>query len=223
MQASGEYGLGGFGALSPVYITYPSGCSATFKFLETIVLVEASKQSIYKRECQGHFSPSTGRESASLTSSPCSLCEPLRLGFLLSGPAAGLACFHLSCIFDLVATTSIGLRSWQAEWLPGWQHIDLSEARGPSAFLGCPRGYRDYTEAQCSVGTWRLQALGILTLEPERLKNRSTTTRERIAGDGKRFSPETLKRLATSVSRCRSFLLSSIASRQWRLYCAPES
>src|SRR5580704_7436011 len=70
--------------------------------------------------------------------------------------------------------------------------------------------YRDYTEAQCSVRTWRLQALGILTLEPERLKNRSTTTRERIAGDGKRFSPETLKRLATSVSRCRSFLLSSI-------------
>ena len=34
-------------------------------------------------------------------------------------------------------------------------------------------------------GTWRLQAIGILTLEPERLKNRSTTTRERIAGDGK--------------------------------------
>ena len=61
-------------------------------------------------------------------------------------------------------------------------------------------------------GTWRLQALGILTLEPERLKNRSTTTRERIAGDGKRFSPETLKRLATSVSRYRSFLLSSKAS-----------
>ena len=67
------------------------------------------------------------------------------------------------------------------------------------------------TEAQCSVGTCRLQALGILTLEPERRKNRSTTTRERIAGDGKRFSPETLKRLMTSVSRCRSLLLSSIA------------
>ena len=65
-----------------------------------------------------------------MTSSPCSLCERLRLGFLPSGPGAGLAWFHLSCIFNLVATTSIGLRSWQAEWLPGWQHIDLSEARG---------------------------------------------------------------------------------------------
>ena len=76
------------------------------------------------------FLPRPEGESASLTSSPCSLCEPLRLGFLPSGPAASLAWFHLSCIFNLVATTSIGLRSWQAEWLPGWQHIDLSEARG---------------------------------------------------------------------------------------------
>ena len=38
------------------------------------------------------------------------------------------------------------------------------------AFSGCPRGYRDNTEAECFVGTVRLQALGILTLEPERLK-----------------------------------------------------
>src|SRR5215469_7551544 len=40
----------------------------------------------------------------------------------------------------------------------------------------CPRGYRDYTEAQCPMGTSRLQDVRILTLEPERLKNRSTTT-----------------------------------------------
>ena len=33
-------------------------------------------------------------------------------------------------------------------------------------------------------GTSCLQALRILTLEPERLKNRSTTTGERISGDG---------------------------------------
>jgi hypothetical protein len=35
----------------------------------------------------------------------------------------------------------------------------------------------------------RLQALRMLTLEPERLKNRSTTTRERIAGDGMALHP----------------------------------
>ena len=51
------------------------------------------------------------------------------------------------------------------------------------AFSGCPREYRDFTEAECFVGTVRLQALGILTLEPERLKNRSTTTGERITGE----------------------------------------
>jgi hypothetical protein len=65
-----------------------------------------------------------------LTSSPCSLCERLGLGFLPSAPAAGLAWSHLSCIFNSVATTPIGLRSWQAGWLPGGQHMDLSEARG---------------------------------------------------------------------------------------------
>ena len=52
------------------------------------------------------------------------------------------------------------------------------------AFSGCPRGYRDFAEAKCFVGTVRLQAIGILTLEPERLKNRSTTTGQRMTGDG---------------------------------------
>src|SRR5215813_10395603 len=41
----------------------------------------------------------------------------------------------------------------------------------------------DYTEAKCQVALIRLQAIGILTLEPERLKNRSTTTRKKHAGD----------------------------------------
>lgn len=31
----------------------------------------------------------------------------------------------------------------------------------------------------------RLQAIGMLTLEPERLKNQPATTRERIGGDGR--------------------------------------
>ena len=46
------------------------------------------------------------------------------------------------------------------------------------AFSDCPRGYRDLAEAECFVGTVRLQAIGILTLEPERLQNRFTTPRE---------------------------------------------
>ena len=57
----------------------------------------------------------------------------------------------------------------------------------------------------------RLQAFGMLTLEPERLKNRLATTRE----DHRRWkgsSPETLKRLVILVFLRRSFLLSSIES-----------
>src|SRR5262249_48310057 len=60
---------------------------------------------------------------------------------------------------------------------------------GPRLFSGCRRGYRDYTEAKCPVGTSRLQAIRILTLEPERLKNRSATPRGKITGDGKGSSP----------------------------------
>ena len=39
------------------------------------------------------------------------------------------------------------------------------------------------------MGTVRLQAIRILTLEPERLKNRSTTMGERITGDGQGLYP----------------------------------
>jgi hypothetical protein len=60
---------------------------------------------IYKRECQGHFSLLDGRGERALDFQPCRLCGPLRLGFLPSGPAAGLARFHVSYIFSLVTTT----------------------------------------------------------------------------------------------------------------------
>ena len=55
-----------------------------------------------------------------------------------------------------------------AQFLEGW-----ATARSPGYSV-----YRDFTEAQCISGTWRLQAIGILTLEPERLKNQSTTTED---------------------------------------------
>jgi len=58
----------------------------------------------------------------------------------------------------------------------GEQHIGLSEARGLVLFRVVSRGYRGYTEAKCPVALVRLQAIRILTLEPECLKNRWTTT-----------------------------------------------
>jgi hypothetical protein len=92
-----------------------------------------------------------------VTSSPSSLCAPLASGFLPSSPGAGLAWFHLDCIFNLVATTSIGLRSWQAEWLPGWQHIDLSEARGLVLFWVVREGIgiTRRLSAQWALGAYR--------------------------------------------------------------------
>ena len=57
----------------------------------------------------------------------------------------------------------------------------------------------------------RLQAIVILTLEPERLKNRLATTRK-IYQRWKGSSPETLKRLVISVFLRRSFLPSSTES-----------
>jgi len=110
-----------------------------------------------------------------LTSSPCSLCERLGFVFLPSAPAVGLAWSHLSCIFNSVATTPIGLRSWQAGWLPGGQHMDLSEARGLVLFRVVREGIGITRRLSAAVGTSCLQAIRILTLEPEPLKNRSTT------------------------------------------------
>ena len=71
---------------------------------------------------------------------------------------------------------------WEAGkpgWLPGWQHIDLSEARGLVLFRVVREGIGITRRLECPDGTSRLQALRILTLEPERLKNRSTTTTEK--------------------------------------------
>jgi hypothetical protein len=56
----------------------------------------------------------------------------------------------------------------------------------------------------------RLQAMRMLTLEPERLQNQLTTTRKR-SPEMEGSSPETLK-LAMLVSQRRSSLLSSRVS-----------
>src|SRR2546422_11567036 len=60
-------------------------------------------------------------------------------------------------------------------WQP-WIYLRLVAS---SAFSGCPKGHRDFTEAKCQRHFGRLQAFGMLTLEPERLKNQRTTTRRR--------------------------------------------
>lgn len=58
------------------------------------------------------------------------------------------------------------------------------------------------------IGTW-LQAIGMLTLEPERLTLMRPQPEWKIVGDGPGATSETLKRLAISVFLDRSFLLFS--------------
>src|SRR5712671_2186002 len=94
--------------------------------------------------------------------------------------------------------------------------MDLSEARGLVLF----RVIRGGIEISQRLGAKHpcLQAIVILTLEPERLKNRLATTRE----DHRRWkgsSPETLKRLAILVFLRRSSLPSSTESVLWRQSC----
>jgi hypothetical protein len=55
-----------------------------------------------------------------------------------------------------------------------WQHIDLSEALGLVLFRVVREGI-GITRRLSAQWALSLQALRILTLEPERLKNRSTT------------------------------------------------
>src|ERR1019366_4660269 len=90
-------------------------------------------------------------------------------------------------------------------------HHGSIRGSGPKAFSGYPRGHRGYTETGCPQAPCRLQAILILTLEPERLRT-DWPPPEKIAGDGRGSSPETLKRLAILVFRRRSSLPSSTES-----------
>jgi len=84
----------------------------------------------------------------------------------------------------------------------------LSATRGLVLFRVIREGI-GLTQRLSATGTLRLQAIRMLTLEPERLKNQLATTRKR-SPEMKGSSRETLKRLAISVCQRRSFLPSSI-------------
>jgi hypothetical protein len=60
-----------------------------------------------------------------------------------------------------------------------------------------------------------LQAIRILTLEPERLKNRSTTPRTRITGDGKGSYPRRSSGLRVQFVDVEVFSLQRLAGRSF--------
>ena len=87
-----------------------------------------------------------------------------------------------------MATTPISFENEnQAVRLYGVSTMGLSEARGLVLFRVI-RGGIGVTQRLGAPGTGRLQAIVILTLEPERLQNRLATT-EKITGDGRALHP----------------------------------
>src|SRR6266705_7138295 len=134
---------------------------------------------------------------------------------LVSGLGVGSALFHLSsCIF----ISSVDATQFLKPAKPCGctvSTMDLSEARGLVLFRVI-RGGIGIT--QRLGARHRLQAIVILTLEPERLKNRLATTRKNHRR-WKGSSPETLKRLAILVFLRRSSLPSSTESVLWRQSC----
>src|ERR1700751_5321719 len=62
--------------------------------------------------------------------------------------------------------------------------MDLSEARGLVLFRVAREGI-GISQRLSAIALIRLQAIGMLTLEPERLKDQPATTRESIGGDGR--------------------------------------
>ena len=92
-------------------------------------------------------------------------------------PASLILLFHLSCVPVSVATTPLESWDWQACAVVTMSTMVLSETRGQWLFWVI-RGGIGFTRRLSAKGTC-LQALRMLTLEPERLKNRLATTRTR--------------------------------------------
>ena len=128
---------------------------------------------------------------------------------LVSGPGVGSALFHLSsCIFIISSDDADRFLKLASTRGCTVSTMVLSATRGLVLFRVIREGI-GFTQRLTATGTVRLQALRMLTLEPERLKNQLATTRKR-SPEMEGSSRETLKRLAISVCQRRSFLPSSI-------------
>ena len=91
----------------------------------------------------------------------------------------GLGLFHLGrCIF-ISGDDADRVLKLASRGLCDVATMDLSEARGLVLFRVVRRGI-GISRRLSAIALIRLQAIGMLTLEPERLKNQPATTRERM-------------------------------------------
>jgi hypothetical protein len=138
--------------------------------------------------------------------------QPLSVGEdagLVSCPWIGFALFHLSsCIFIISSDDADRFLKLSKPCGCTVSTMGLSEARGPSAFSGYPRGHRGYTETGCHRHRAVYRPLSYSPSNPS-VSRTDRPPPEKITGDGRGSSPETLKRLAISVFLRRSSLPSS--------------
>ena len=125
----------------------------------------------YKRECQEHFSPSAGcaglfRDIQSLSPEK-TLVWCRALGCSISADASSSSSDNADRFLKLASARGCTVST-----------MVLSEARGLLLFRVIREGI-GLTQRLSATGTVRLQAIRMLTLEPERLKNQLTTTRKR--------------------------------------------
>jgi hypothetical protein len=98
---------------------------------------------------------------------------------LVSGPGVGCALFHLSsCIFIISSDDADRFLKLASTRGCTGSTMVLSATRGLVLFRVIREGI-GLTQRLSATGTVRLQAIRMLTLEPERLQNQLATTRKR--------------------------------------------
>ena len=134
------------------------------------------KRLFYKRGCQEHSSTSAG--SAVMVRGIQSLVRYERRSSLVSCPVvSGFALLHLSsCIFISSDNADRFLKLASTRGCTVSTMV-LSATRGLVLFRVIREGI-GLTQRLSATGTVRLQAIRMLTLEPERLKNELATTRK---------------------------------------------
>ncbi len=139
---------------------------------------------------------------------PCQIGVTLESSLVSCPVVSGFALLHLSSCMFISSDNADRFLKLASTGGCTVSTMVLSATRGLVLFRVIREGI-GLTQRLSATGTVRLQAIRMLTLEPERLKNQLATTRKR-SPEVEGSSRETLKRLAISVCQRRSFLPSSI-------------
>ena len=163
------------------------------------------KREFLERDVKNIFLPAPDAQVYFVTSSPS------HHGRRSSG-VRHLGCSIAVAASSLVATTPISFETHGKPCGCMVATMDLSEARGLVLFRVVRRGIGISRRLSVTDTLSAYRRLGCSPSNPSVSRTNRPPPEKESAGDGKGSSPETLKRLAISVSRRRSFLPSSTES-----------